>query len=144
MAEDRSRPARLSRGRLLSAFVGLFGMVCCLIALTHIAIGPAAIPGSVPGNATMDSEDRFYATLFLGYGAALLWCARDLQHRVRPLGWLLLLFALGGLSRLVSVVMVGPPNLLFQMLAAVELLLPPIVWFWTKRTWPDVPQTPAV
>jgi hypothetical protein len=42
--------------RLLRWFLAAFGLVCVGIALTHIAFGPGSIPGSVPVNATMDSE----------------------------------------------------------------------------------------
>lgn len=58
--------------RLLSALLSLFGAICCLIACAHIALGPRAIIGSIPANATMDGEDRFYASLFLGFGVALI------------------------------------------------------------------------
>jgi hypothetical protein len=53
--------------------------------LGPIVFRPAIIPGAIPVNATMDSEDRFYATLFLGFGAAVMWCSRDLQTIARSL-----------------------------------------------------------
>lgn len=115
--------------RLLAAFVAVFGAVCCTIALAHVVLGPAAIPGSVPVNATMDSEDRFYAMLFLGFGAAMIWCSRDLQKRSGTFRYLLLVFFLGGIARLVSVAAVGLPAPLFVMLGGTELLLPPLLWF---------------
>ena len=120
--------------RLLAGFVALFGGVCCAIALAHIAIGPASIPGSVPVNATMDSEDRFYATLFLGFGAALIWCSRDLRARSGLFGALLLVFFAGGLARIVSAVAMGLPVPLFVFLGGVELVLPPLLWWWHRAT----------
>jgi len=110
-----------------------FGAACIVISLMHIAIGPAAIPGSIPVNPTMDSEDRFYATLFLGFGAALIWCSRDLSQRGEPFKLLLLLFFLGGIARLVSAVQVGLPNTFFQIMWTFELILPPIFWAWHSR-----------
>lgn len=118
--------------RLLAGFVALFGAVCCLIALAHITLGPAAIPGSVPVNATMDSEDRFYATLFLGFGAALIWCSRDLRARSGVFDALLLVFFAGGVARIVSWLAVGPPAPLFVFLGGVELVLPPLLWAWQR------------
>ncbi|MEZ5894325.1 MAG: DUF4345 domain-containing protein [Parvularculaceae bacterium] len=119
--------------KLLSGFVMLFGAVCCAIALTHIVFGPSAIPGSVPVNATMDSEDRFYATLFLGFGAAMIWCGRDLASRGKTFGFLLAVFFLGGLARIVSALAVGLPNELFQFLGALELVMPPVLWLCWRR-----------
>lgn len=71
--------------RILRWFLTLFGMVCAGIALAHIFVGPSAIPGSIPVNATMDSEDRFYATLFLGFGIAHSGLLAISRH---GLGWL--------------------------------------------------------
>jgi hypothetical protein len=103
------------------------GMAAVLIALLHIAFGSASIPGSVPVNATMDSEDRFYEAIFLGFGAAMLWCAQSIEQRGKVIRFLIAVFFLGGCARVISMILVGPPNQLFQALMAVELLLPPVV-----------------
>lgn len=121
--------------RVLALFVLLFGLVCCAIALAHIALGPAAIPGSVPVNATMDSEDRFYATLFFGFGVALIWVSRDLQSREGVFRALLATFFAGGVARVVSAAAVGAPSSLFVFLGTVELVLPPLLWAWHRRAW---------
>ena len=34
--------------RLLQILTFVFGVVCCLISLAHIALGPGAIPGEIP------------------------------------------------------------------------------------------------
>ena len=118
---------------LLRSFVWLFGVVCCLIALTHIVLGPSSIPGSIPGNAIMDSEDRFYATLFLGFGGGLIWCSGDILQRGRLFEALLLVFFLGGVARLISAAVVGPPSPLFICLGGLELILPPLLVWWRRR-----------
>ena len=120
--------------RLLRWFLTVFGIVCVGIALTHIALGPSSIPGSVPVNATMDSEDRFYASLFLGFGLAHIWAARDLSSRKRVVLALQATFFVGGLARIVSWLAVGPPIQLFIFLGALELLIPPLVWWALRRT----------
>ncbi|MEQ1541936.1 MAG: DUF4345 domain-containing protein [Novosphingobium sp.] len=119
---------------LLRSFLTVFGLVCVGIALAHIAVGPASIPGAVPVNATMDSEDRFYASLFLGFGLAHIWAARDLPSRKGIVLALQAVFFVGGLARIVSLVAVGPPAPLFVFLGALELLIPPLVWRWSAHT----------
>ena len=114
--------------RYLRWFIGLFGVVCVGIALAHIVIGPAAIPGAVPVNPTMDSEDRFYATLFLGFGTAHVWAARNLRERRDVVLALQAVFFAGGLARIVSWVIVGPPVALFVFLGSLELLIPLLLW----------------
>jgi hypothetical protein len=116
----------------LIAVLTLGGVAAALIGLTHIALGPSAIPGSVPVNATMDSEDRFYATLFVGYGVAMLWCVRAIDRRALFIRFLAGLLFASGISRVVSMVAVGPPNLLFQVLTGVEFVVPVAVW-WLLR-----------
>lgn len=121
---------------LLKSFVLLFGAVCMAIALVHIAFGPASIPGSVPVNATMDSEDRFYATLFLGFGAANIWCAQDLGARAGLFRGLMLVFFMGGIARLVSATQVGLPSPLFMFLGVLELAIPPMALWARAKAFP--------
>jgi hypothetical protein len=117
-------------------FVVLFGAVCAGIGMTHIVFGPSSIPGSVPVNATMDSEDRFYATLFVGFGLTLIWCAQNLAARKDAFFWLLIVFFASGLSRIVSMAQVGLPHPLFVFLTGVELVLPIGLWLWHRRAFP--------
>ena len=119
---------------ILKYVIFIFGITCIGISLLHILIGPSAIPGSVPVNATMDSEDRFYATLFLGFGAALTWCGQDLRNRGAVLKVLLFVFFLGGVARAISALQVGLPNTFFQLMWVLELTLPPLLWIWYERT----------
>ncbi|WP_176399697.1 DUF4345 domain-containing protein [Novosphingobium sp. B 225] len=118
--------------RLLRWFLVAFGAVCAAIALVHIAFGPASIPGSVPVNAIMDSEDRFYATLFLGFGLAHIWAAQDLSQRSGLVLAMQAVFFAGGLARLISVVAVGWPSGLFIFLGGLELVIPVGVWWGLK------------
>lgn len=117
----------------LQAFLGLFGMTAILIASLHIVLGPSAIPGSIPVNPTMDSEDRFYATLFAAYGVALLWCIKDVERKSAFVYFLALTFFIGGLARLVSMAAVGLPNTFFIVMTVLELLIPFFMAFMQSR-----------
>jgi hypothetical protein len=121
----------------LKAFTALFGAVCAAIGMVHIVVGPSAIPGSIPVNSTMDSEDRFYATLFVGFGLAMVWCSRNLAERGGVFAALLATFFAGGIARIVSAIAVGPPSPLFIFLGSLELVLPPLMWVWRRRAWPS-------
>jgi hypothetical protein len=117
----------------LQVFLGLFGITAILIASLHVVLGPSAIPGSVPVNPTMDSEDRFYATLFAAYGVALLWCIKDIENKSKIVYFLALTFFIGGLARLVSIAAVGLPNAFFVAMTALELLIPLFMVFAQSR-----------
>lgn len=117
----------------LQVFLGLFGITAILIASLHIVLGPSAIPGSIPVNPTMDSEDRFYATLFAAYGVALLWCIKDTEYKSKVVYFLALTFFIGGLARLVSIAAVGLPNTFFIAMTVLELLIPFFMVFAQSR-----------
>jgi RsiW-degrading membrane proteinase PrsW (M82 family) len=117
----------------LQTILAAGGMSAILISLLHITMGPASIPGSIPVNATMDSEDRFFATLLTAFGAALLWCVRDVEKKSCPVYFLALTFFGGGLARLVSMLAAGLPHPLFIGMTLLELGLPPIVWWMISR-----------
>ena len=85
----------------------------------------------------MDSEDRFYAALFLGFGAALVWVSRDLGRRGMVFFALLGVFFLGGIARIISCFAVGPPIPMFVFLGSLELILPPLLWGWHRWAFPD-------
>jgi hypothetical protein len=121
--------------KALQALVTLFGIVCVLIALAHILFGSAIVPAGVKLNPTTDSEDRFYAAMFMGFGAALIWCSRDLHVRAQAFNALMLVFFIGGIARVVSALQLGLPHPLFSFLGALELVLPPLLWWWRRRAF---------
>ena len=125
----RPAPLQGAMRRALQILVVLCGISAIFISLLHIVFGPAVIPGSIPVNATMDSEDRFYATLLTAYGVALLWCARGIAQKSMFVYFLAAVFLVGGLARIVSIVAVGLPHPFFIAMLAVELGLPVIVAF---------------
>lgn len=110
--------------KLFQVFLAIFGVVAIFISCLHIVLGPSSIPGAVPVNATMDSEDRFYATLFMAFGAALLWCVKDVERKDAQVKLLALVFFVGGLARLVSMLAVGLPGPFFIAMTILELTLP--------------------
>ncbi len=119
--------------KALQVLLAAGGVTAIFISLLHIVLGPACIPGSVPVNATMDSEDRFYATLFTAYGAALLWCVKGIERKGAYIKLLALIFFVGGLARLVSIVAVGLPNRFFVAMTVLELGLPVVIVFLNSR-----------
>ena len=110
--------------KTFQTFLVLFGVVAIFIAMMHIVVGPSSIPGSVPVNPTMDSEDRFYATLFGAYGVALIWCAWDIEQKSKVIYFLAATFLAGGIARIVSLTAVGLPNPFFIAMGLLELVIP--------------------
>jgi hypothetical protein len=123
------------------ALLALFGLIVIGISLAHMAIGPRAIIGGTAVNPTMAGEDRFFAGLFLCSGVALLWCAVGVQHKrvyanLLAAAFFVLLaaaFFVGGLGRLLAVVLDGAPHPFYVAMLVVELALPPLMVVAAKR-----------
>jgi len=113
--------------RILKALLLVLSAAIMAIGLLHVLFGPAIVPGSLTVNATMDSEDRFYGTIFLAYGAVVAWCAFDVDARSRQIRLVALVFFGGGVARLLSVAAKGLPDPFFVVMAAIELLLPVVI-----------------
>ena len=110
--------------RAFQGFLALFGVIVIGISLAHLAVGPRAIIGGSVVNPTTDGEDRFFAALLLGYGLALLWCARDVQHKRRYINLLAAVFFVGGIGRLLAIILVGVPHPFYVAMVVLELALP--------------------
>lgn len=109
---------------VLRWYLSIFGVICGLIALAHIFIGPGTIIGANTPNATLDGDIRFSMVLFLGYGIVCVWAARDLDRHAGVIHLLMLLFFVGGLVRLLTVVYVGWPDWFYTAMIVVEIVMP--------------------
>lgn len=121
---------------VLRGLLAILGVSSIIISLAHIVMGPDAIPGAIAVNATMDSQDRFFAALFLAYGAAVLWFLRGWRDKLREIQLLVMVLFAGGLARLVSFVVTGPPHPFYIAMTIIELVLPLAV-IWLARRLAD-------
>jgi hypothetical protein len=115
------------------AFLALFGVIVVAISVAHLAIGPPAIIGSVAVNPTMAGEDRFFAGMLLCFGIALLWCSRDVQRKRIYVNLLAAVLFVGGIGRLLAVVIDGPPHPFYVAMLALELAIPPLMVVTAKK-----------
>lgn len=115
--------------RFLKPLAMLMGVVCALIGVLHFALGIRSVSGEALSGATVDSRERFYGAIFLGYGLAWVWAARQVPVPVRLVRFLAGIFLLGAVGRLISVVDRGWPQGFQTALTVIEILLPP-VFFW--------------
>lgn len=107
----------------------LMGVACVAIGALHLALGVASVPGEAGAGATVDSRERYYGAIFLGYGLAWVWAARRRPVPASAVRWLAAIFLLGAVGRLISLAVAGPPQVFQGVLTATEFVLPPI-FFW--------------
>ena len=119
--------------RTLEIILYIGSAATLLIAAAHFVFGSRAIPGANVVNATVDSEDRFYAIIFAGYGLALFHAARSVVQRAKLVRFLAGLFFAGACGRIASWASAGPPNLFFKAMLTLELTLPLVIWTLQAR-----------
>ena len=112
--------------RTLRGLVVLMGVACVLIGLVHLTLGVHSVAGEGTANATVDSRERFYNAIFVGYGLAWLWVARQSPIPASAVRALTGVFLLGALGRLISLIEAGSPQWFQLVLTGMELVLPPI------------------
>jgi hypothetical protein len=89
--------------------------------LTGISHGSAPLDGP-----TVDSELRFYAPLWMAYGAMLIVTASKLKLYLNRVPLLSAVFFAGGVGRGLAYVFTGPPHPAFVVLMVTEFVLPVI------------------
>ena len=80
----------------------------------------------------LDSDFRFLAAVFLGIGIIVVWMIPRIEEHTALFRIVVMSVFLGGIGRLISWVVVGSPNILTQILIALELLLPTLI-VWQAR-----------
>lgn len=116
--------------RLLKWLLLIMGIACVAIGVFHFVLGVYSVPGEgAAAGATVDSRERYYGAIFLGYGLAWIWAARQSPIPSTVVRWLAGIFLLGGVGRILSMVVVGQPQWFQVVLTVIEFVLPPL-YFW--------------
>jgi membrane protein YqaA with SNARE-associated domain len=113
------------------------GLIHALLGTTTAYYLGSVLPDALYRIPIFDSQDRFFGTTFVGYGALLLLFLKD-QVRFGPVLTIVAaaVFA-GGLARLLSIALVGTPPPLVLGLLGIELILPPLL-IWMRSRLPAV------
>jgi hypothetical protein len=107
----------------------LLGAACAAIGVLHFSLGIDSVPGEGAAGATVDSRERYYGAIFFGYGLAWIWAARQFPVPTTIVRVLAGVFLAGGVGRLISLAVYGPPQWFQVVLTVVELVLPPVFWW---------------
>lgn len=122
MKRDRLRTA-------LRILLAALGAVAFVAGLVTVFTGTGGMPGDSRATANVESELRFYATFWTGFGVLALYAARRPERETNLLRGLALFLFLAGLARIPAWLDSGRPDTQFLVLMALELTLPFfIVW----------------
>lgn len=122
-----------SEKRLLQAIVALLAAVPVLAGLAGIVAGPAFLGPDAPWPADLDSHLRFLSGVFLVVGLAWYSCIPGIEEKTGRFRLLAAMTFCGGLARLASLAMAGPPSAGHVYGLGAELLVVPLLVAWQAR-----------
>ena len=125
--------------RALAAFALIWGLALIGIGIAHLAFGNASFIDGGTVSPSIDSEERFFAALTIGYGAAYLWAA---LQRPAPRQLLVVLAAVTGLGatgRVLSWIDRGAPHWFFIAFGIGGEYLAAVLTYWLAVATPSSP-----
>jgi hypothetical protein len=123
--------------RALIVVVAVLGAIPVVTGLMEVFLGPSFAPGGEAVNPSLDSEWRYAHTFWLAAGVLLWWSLFAPEKRAPVTRVILIIAALGGLARLVSVLWVGWPHPVFIASLVLEVVILPFVIWWHWRVFPS-------
>lgn len=129
-------PREGTRLRALRMLATATGAACTGIGAVHAVVGARSVIGLTDAGATEDSQERFYGSIFAGYGVAWLYAAREQRVSPQTVRWLAATMAAGGGARVLGMFRSGRPHPFWLVMAAVEFVVPAAAWWLLDATPP--------
>jgi uncharacterized protein DUF4345 len=123
------KATRASLRTALQILLVALGLVAFVAGLVTVFGGTDAMPGDSRATPNVESELRFYATFWTGFGVLALYTARRPERETNLLRGLSAFLFLAGLARVFAWLDSDRPDTPFLVLMGLELTLPLfIVW----------------
>lgn len=118
--------------QIATALLALVPILTGLIGLTGLS-DPLYAALSLPRDATLDSNLRFYSGVWLGVGCAAAWTVPRIERETTLYRALWLMIFLGGVGRMLSLAIAGMPLAPFVGFTALEIVGAPFFVWWQRR-----------
>ncbi len=125
--------------KTLQTILAVIGFILVVAGLLGLVYGAADdfysvnINKSIQGNIILDSNYRFSGGLWIGLGIILLWIIPSIEKHKDVLRALSLIIFTGGIGRIISMILLGNPSILFTIFTVLELLFPLLI-LWQNKT----------
>ena len=124
----------------LTTLLKFIAPVPILVGLMHLVLGlqtdvllGANVAAELLNDPVLDSQNRFYGAIFMGYGALIFLCTTNLRQHATLFRILSGGVFLGGLARVVSIALHGVPSTPVLGLVAIERFGVPLLVWWHSR-----------
>jgi hypothetical protein len=118
--------------QIVTAILGLIPIATGLIGMSGIS-DPLYKDFGLPANPVLDSNLRFFAGAWVGLGLALYWLIPKIEQQTVLFRAIWGMIFVGGIGRLVSMLLVGLPPAPFIGFTMLEIVGAPIFIWWQAR-----------
>jgi len=117
-------------------------IVMGLLAIIPVATGllgmmgvhdPVYVAADVPRIVLLDTNLRFFSGVWVGLGLALWWLIPTIERQTVLFRVLWGMIFIGGIGRLLSMIMLGWPPVAFVAFTAIEIVGAPLFIWWQSR-----------
>jgi predicted membrane channel-forming protein YqfA (hemolysin III family) len=123
---------RKSRLQLASALLAAIPIMTGIIGMFGIS-DPLYASASLPRSTLLDSNLRFFGGVWFGLGVAMYWIIPTIEKQTLLFRALWGMIFIGGIGRLISMLMVGLPPAPFIGFTALEIVGAPLLVLWQAR-----------
>ncbi|HEX5741153.1 MAG TPA: DUF4345 domain-containing protein [Pilimelia sp.] len=129
MPTTRSSASR----RGLQITLGVLALIPIGTGLLDVVGGPGTLPSPQHLNPDLESNYRFFATIWLGFGLFLVWIIPRVEREVSLLRAVSGIVFAAGAARVLAMAVSGRPHPIFQAAMVLELVAPPVLVLWQHR-----------
>ena len=118
--------------QIVTALLALVPVLTGLITMLGVH-DPLYASADVPALPVLDSNLRFFGGAWLGLGLAMLWLVPRIESQTVLFRVIWGAIFLGGIGRLLSIVLIDTPPIPFIGFTALELIGAPLLVYWQHR-----------
>lgn len=118
--------------QITTALLGMVPVLTGLISMMGLS-DPLYATLNLPRDATLDSNMRFLGGVWLGLGLSVWWLVPRIATETTLFRAAWLMIFLGGVGRLASLLLVGPPLLPFVGFTVLEIVGAPLFVWWQRQ-----------
>ena len=118
--------------QIATAVLGTIPILTGIIGMSGLS-DPVYAASSLPTNSLLDSNLRFFSGVWLGLGLALYWLIPKIDRETVLFRALWGMIFLGGIGRLISMVLMALPPMPFIGFTILEIAGAPIFILWQAR-----------
>lgn len=123
----------MSERRLLQTVIAVLALMPVCAGLAGVVLGPGFLATDAPWSADLDSHLRFLSGVFLALGLAWWSCVPGIETKTARVRLLGVATFIGGLARLLSLILIGVPSTGHVIGLGLELVVVPLILVWQAR-----------